>query len=114
MQINDAITWLNECSRHFASLPTGGKDRAHWANTANAETAQRIAMLLQSVDKDSLTTANTALVEERIARQMLAKIMEASGSVDGFAESLCDHPEASLSLLADTAIHVVSNPYRFK
>lgn len=37
------IIWLREAARYFAARPTGGEDRAHWANVYNAENATRLA-----------------------------------------------------------------------
>ena len=51
------IAWAEEAARYFENRPTGGEDKAHWANVYNAENARRVADALRAVVKDSLTGA---------------------------------------------------------
>ncbi|AGS80903.1 hypothetical protein [Caulobacter phage Cr30] len=43
----NAIAWLNEAACYFERRPTKGEDAARWSNVTNAETARRIAKLLE-------------------------------------------------------------------
>ena len=51
------IAWAEEAARYFENSPTGGEDKAHWANVYNAENARRVASALRAVVKQSLTGA---------------------------------------------------------
>jgi hypothetical protein len=51
---DSAIAFLEETARYFENRPTGGEDRAHWANVYNAATCREIAAVI----KESLTCAN--------------------------------------------------------
>lgn len=42
-KFDDEIAWLREAASYFAHRPTGGEDRAHWANVYNAENANKLA-----------------------------------------------------------------------
>lgn len=37
------VAFLRKVAEHFDALPTGGEDRAHWANVCNAANCRRIA-----------------------------------------------------------------------
>jgi hypothetical protein len=42
----DAIFFLDECAKYFENRPTGGEDRAYWANVYNAENCRKVIKLL--------------------------------------------------------------------
>ena len=55
MQTRDsALAFLEKAAAYFEGRPTGGEDRAHWANVYNATNCREIAALI----KESLTTAD--------------------------------------------------------
>lgn len=43
----DAIRFLEECAKYFETRPTGGEDRAYWANVFNAERCRNVIDILQ-------------------------------------------------------------------
>ena len=49
--------WAREAGRYFNKRPTHGEDRAFWANTYNAENANKLGAFLEALIKESLTTA---------------------------------------------------------
>jgi hypothetical protein len=41
------VEFLEKTSRYFANRPTGGEDRAYWANVYNSDNCQKIADYLK-------------------------------------------------------------------
>ena len=46
-----AIRFLEEAARYFEKRPTGGEDKAHWANVYNAKNCRDVARLIEGLDK---------------------------------------------------------------
>lgn len=42
LAIHDSIKFLEEAAKYFEKRPTGGEDKAHWANVYNAEHCRKI------------------------------------------------------------------------
>lgn len=51
--MSDIVDWCREAARYFRKRPTGGEDSAHWANVANAESAERAAAEIERL-RDAL------------------------------------------------------------
>jgi len=47
MSVESAIAFLEEAARYFSNRPTGGEDRAYWANVYNAENCKKIIDILK-------------------------------------------------------------------
>jgi len=52
------VEFLRKAARYFRKRPTGGEDRAHWANVYNAESCERIAGKLEKILGDFLSGQN--------------------------------------------------------
>jgi len=50
-KIDRAVKFLEEAANYFEHRPTGGEDRAYWANVYNAENCRDIVKIL--LDKTS-------------------------------------------------------------
>lgn len=48
----ELVGFLNEAARYFESRPTGGEDRAYWANVFNAEKCRKAATALDSLSQE--------------------------------------------------------------
>lgn len=46
MNKKQAIEFLNEAANYFEKRPTGGEDKAYWANVYNAESCRDIVDLI--------------------------------------------------------------------
>jgi hypothetical protein len=47
MSVDGAIKFLDEAAKYFSNRPTGGEDRAYWANVYNSERCKWIAQFLR-------------------------------------------------------------------
>lgn len=50
MDTETATKFLLEAAKYFEGRPTNGEDKAHWANTYNAENCRKIAAMLSPLE----------------------------------------------------------------
>lgn len=50
IDVDSAIIFLGKAAKYFENRPTGGEDRAYWANVYNAENCRKVQALVVALD----------------------------------------------------------------
>ena len=50
--MGDLVAFLNEAARYFEGRDSGGEDKAHWANVANAENCRKAADEIEKLRRE--------------------------------------------------------------
>lgn len=86
INVEDARIFLTEASKYFANRPTGGEDRAYWANVYNSENCTKTLQLIES-----LYCALSALLGDVDYRKGACSLTEQVGAViNPLTLKLCD------------------------
>lgn len=60
LAIHDSIKFLEEAAKYFEKRPTGGEDKAYWANVYNAEHCRKIIEEIERLEEVAESYRKTA------------------------------------------------------
>ena len=66
--------FLQEAARYFRKRPTGGEDRAHWANVYNAENCEKMAVEFRALLDEVTALRHDITRHMEIANEHLAEV----------------------------------------
>lgn len=72
----DAVQWLQKASNYFERIETHGEDKVYWSNVANAESAKKIAALIENITRDDIPPVKIKAKAKSIALDVFAQAVD--------------------------------------